>query len=418
LWTSSVTMAGSRTDGTAEGGTARLPLRAPSRRFLVALPLLLVFLTAAALSFPADALARSRPARGVYHLVKKGETLSGIARAYGIPVETIREANRLPRRDHLEADRAIFIPGAKQILEDTRPRPVKKSAKPPPAGARHATREKEKKRPETARGRESAGKTRPAGVGSKSKETPKAGPARASSPAAADMEKPQKATPAKADGGDRNPAPAGRITIAEGLVFFSEADREQAEKAAAEKRAPPAAKEKETPARMAVLEKGAREPHPVETALAAPERPGREAAASPARSAPAEEKPDKAKRKKLLWPVKGRVLTRFGPQPNGMYMNGVRIAAKEGAPVVAAERGTVIFSAPLKDYGETIILRHDDSYATVYTNLGSRLVNTDDRVRAGARIGLVGHDERAAAGVLHFEVRVKNKALNPLLFLD
>jgi len=382
---------------------------------------LLVLLAAAALSFPADALSGSRPAKGVYHLVKKGETLSGIARAYGIPVETIREANRLSRRDHLEADRAIFIPGAKQIIEDTRPRPAKKSAKPPPAARRPAgkqTREKEKKRPETARGGESAGKTKTAGVRNRKAEPAKARPALTSSPAA-DSEKAKKTLPEKTGDGERNPAPAGRITIAEGLVFFSEADREQAEKAAAaEKRAPPAAKEKETPARMAVLEKGAREPHPAETAPAAPERPGREAAVSPARSAPAEEKPDKAKRKKLLWPVKGRVLTRFGPQPNGMYMNGVRIAAKEGTPVVAAERGTVIFSAPLKDYGETIILRHDDSYATVYTNLGSRLVNTDDRVRAGARIGLVGHDERAAAGVLHFEVRVKNKALNPLLFLD
>jgi len=45
-------------------------------------------------------------------------------------------------------------------------------------------------------------------------------------------------------------------------------------------------------------------------------------------------------------------------------------------------------------------------------------VNADDKVRAGARIGLVGRNERTATGVLHFEVRVKNKACNPLLFLN
>jgi lipoprotein NlpD len=177
------------------------------------------------------------------------------------------------------------------------------------------------------------------------------------------------------------------------------------------------AKEKERSAAAAEPERKAKELRAAETP-ASPEPPRRETVAAPSRNEPAVESPEKEKRKRLLWPVKGRVLTRFGPQPNGMYSNGVRIAAREGSPVVAAERGTVIFSAPLKDYGETVILRHDDSYATVYTNLGSRLVKTDEKVRAGARIGLLGRDERTAGGVLHFEVRVKNKACNPLLFLD
>ena len=132
MWTSSETTAGSRTDGAAGGSVSPLPFRAPLRHFFAILPFLLAFLAMSALPPPADS-ARSRPAKGVYHLVKKGETLSRIAQAYGVPAETIREANRLTRRDHVEAGRALFIPGAKDVIEDTRPRAARKPAKPPPA---------------------------------------------------------------------------------------------------------------------------------------------------------------------------------------------------------------------------------------------------------------------------------------------
>ncbi|MCX7634497.1 MAG: peptidoglycan DD-metalloendopeptidase family protein, partial [Syntrophales bacterium] len=68
------------------------------------------------------------------------------------------------------------------------------------------------------------------------------------------------------------------------------------------------------------------------------------------------------------WPVKGRVVSRFGVQPGGMVHNHIRINAKEGSVVTAAAAGAVIFSAPLKDFGETIIIKHEKGFATVYTH--------------------------------------------------
>jgi lipoprotein NlpD len=399
-----------------------------------------------ALPPPVDA-ARSRPAKGVYHLVKKGETLSRIAQAYGVPAETVREANRLTRRDHVEAGRALFIPGAKDVIEDTRPRAARKPAKPPPAAksVEKKAADRVKKGPGKVRDAKPAGKAAPAKETAKRPETRGSRPAEAAPATKAKPDGPAAKKPGTAEAGGRAgtpapaqakpaakapvraeppAAPAGRITVAEGLVYFSEADREKAEKAEAEAKARAEAAAKEPPPKPRERPGGTPEtqPKPLEETkpakTAPPEPPRPETVAPPVRKAPPEEKPEKVKRKKLLWPVKGRVITRFGLQPNGMHSNGIRIAAKEGAPVLAAERGTVLFSAPLKDYGETVILRHDDSYATVYTNLGSRLVNADDSVRAGTRIGLVGRDERAAAGALHFEVRIKNKAYNPLLFLN
>lgn len=122
-------------------------------------------------------------------------------------------------------------------------------------------------------------------------------------------------------------------------------------------------------------------------------------------------------KKRFAWPVKGKVVSRFGIQPNRMYYNGIRIAAGEGTAVQAAADGHVIFSGPLKDYGETIIIQHEDPYATVYTHLGIRAVRGETRVKKGDRIAFLGKGEDQEEPYLHFEIRYKNKARNPLFFL-
>jgi lipoprotein NlpD len=101
-----------------------------------------------------------------------------------------------------------------------------------------------------------------------------------------------------------------------------------------------------------------------------------------------------------------------------MYYNGITIAAEEDMPVFAAAKGTVIFSGPLKDYGETIIIKHEDHYATVYTRLGQRKVKLDDRVKQAEMIGYVGKGEEKGGGHrFNFEIRYHNKARNPMFFL-
>jgi lipoprotein NlpD len=122
-------------------------------------------------------------------------------------------------------------------------------------------------------------------------------------------------------------------------------------------------------------------------------------------------------KERFIWPVKGKVISRFGIQPNKMNFNGVRIAAIEEAAVQAAAGGTVIFSAPLKEYGETIIIRHEDNYATVYTHLGTRTVRGDARVNKGDRIAFLGKADAKEGPYLYFEIRHMNKARNPLFFL-
>ncbi|MEN6376345.1 MAG: M23 family metallopeptidase [Smithella sp.] len=123
-------------------------------------------------------------------------------------------------------------------------------------------------------------------------------------------------------------------------------------------------------------------------------------------------------KKRFIWPVEQHtVKTRFGIQPNKIYHNWIKIVSVDGAPVKAADDGIVIFSSPLKDYGNTIILRHKNSYATVYTHLKKISVKTDKKIKKGDIIALLGERDEAGDAYMNFEVRLNGKARNPLFFL-
>ncbi len=125
-------------------------------------------------------------------------------------------------------------------------------------------------------------------------------------------------------------------------------------------------------------------------------------------------KPDK---NRFIWPVHGSVKTGFGIQPNKTYNNWIKIVSKSGAKVKASANGTVIFSSYLKNYGETIIIRHKNNYATVYTHLKKRYVRIDKDVKKGDTIAMLGEKDDAGNAYINFEVRFKSKARNPMLFL-
>jgi lipoprotein NlpD len=124
-----------------------------------------------------------------------------------------------------------------------------------------------------------------------------------------------------------------------------------------------------------------------------------------------------AGKKTFIWPVRGSVKTRFGIQPNKTFYNWVKIVSLRGASVKAAASGVVIFSAPLKDFGETVIIRHENNYTTVYTHLKKRYVKTDQSVKKGEVIAMVGEIDEMGDAYINFEIRFKGKARNPLFFL-
>ena len=121
--------------------------------------------------------------------------------------------------------------------------------------------------------------------------------------------------------------------------------------------------------------------------------------------------------RQFSWPVQqGVVSSGFGIR-NGAMHSGVDIAAPAGTPVYAADSGVVIFSGTLHGYGNTVIIRHDDGYATVYGHHERNLVSEGAHVARGQEIGVIGRTGHTTGANLHFEVRRDNVAENPLAYL-
>jgi len=121
--------------------------------------------------------------------------------------------------------------------------------------------------------------------------------------------------------------------------------------------------------------------------------------------------------RQFIWPVaQGVVSSGFGIR-NGAMHDGVDIAAPAGTPVYAADSGVVIFSGTLHGYGNTVIIRHDDGYATVYGHNERNLVAEGARVGRGQEVGRIGRSGRTTGANLHFEVRRDNVAKDPLAYL-
>ena len=116
----------------------------------------------------------------------------------------------------------------------------------------------------------------------------------------------------------------------------------------------------------------------------------------------------------LLWPVDGRVTSRFGERRLWARHHGVDIKAPRGTPIRAAAAGTVVFSGRQSSYGRVIKITHPDGRTTLYAHNHTNLVRTGDRVKAGAVIGTVGRTGRATANHVHFEVRRGARAQDPL----
>jgi murein DD-endopeptidase MepM/ murein hydrolase activator NlpD len=119
------------------------------------------------------------------------------------------------------------------------------------------------------------------------------------------------------------------------------------------------------------------------------------------------------------WPVRGRVLAGFGPTPDGLHNDGINIAARAGAPVIAAENGVVVYAgSELKGFGNLLLVRHADGWMTAYAHLDKALVKKGQKVTKGQAIGTVGSTGGVNQPQLHFEIRRGTQAVDPAKFLS
>jgi len=114
------------------------------------------------------------------------------------------------------------------------------------------------------------------------------------------------------------------------------------------------------------------------------------------------------------WPASGKLVSAFN---DGANLKGIAIAGKLGQPVLASAPGRVIFSGTgIRGFGKLIVIKHNNTYLSVYGHNNELLVKEGQTVTKGQKIAEMGSTDTDRVK-LHFEIRRYGKPVDPAKLL-
>jgi murein DD-endopeptidase MepM/ murein hydrolase activator NlpD len=119
----------------------------------------------------------------------------------------------------------------------------------------------------------------------------------------------------------------------------------------------------------------------------------------------------------LSWPVAGTVTSPFG-RDGYRWHPGLDIGILRSLTVRAASAGRVLQAGYLpgyEGYGNVVVVDLGDRYTALYAHLAEPLVRAGQSLVPGERVGVAGCTGWCTGTHLHFELRFRNRAVNPTL---
>ncbi len=207
------------------------------------------------------------------------------------------------------------------------------------------------------------------------------------------------------------PPPRETVTAQRSTAQAAPSREASATQRRAGREVPPARKDG-TPARAEPPARAAASPPPEPVIRLARAEPQPVPSARPAASEPVPLPPS---RNTFLWPIEGRVISKFGSKPGGKHNDGINIAVPVGSDVRAAKNGVVAYAGnELRGYGNLVLIRHEDGWMTAYAHNEALLVEKGDVVRRGQVISRSGKSGRVSRPQAHFEIRRNGEPQDPL----
>jgi murein DD-endopeptidase MepM/ murein hydrolase activator NlpD len=125
----------------------------------------------------------------------------------------------------------------------------------------------------------------------------------------------------------------------------------------------------------------------------------------------------------LLWPAAGPVTSGYGYRIHPIFgtrilHTGVDIGAPYGAPVLAADAGTVVYAGAMSGYGNVVMIDHGGGISTLYGHLSAFSVSNGQSVGRGTTVASVGCTGYCTGPHLHFEVRINGAPVDPMPYLQ
>jgi murein DD-endopeptidase MepM/ murein hydrolase activator NlpD len=117
-----------------------------------------------------------------------------------------------------------------------------------------------------------------------------------------------------------------------------------------------------------------------------------------------------------------RLTSPFGPRKDPFdgshtHHDGIDLAARRGAKIYPYAEGTVKFSGWKPGYGNVVVVRHADGLETVYGHNAKNLVRAGEKVGRTDALATVGSTGRSTGPHLHFEIRTKGRAVDPVPYM-
>lgn len=123
---------------------------------------------------------------------------------------------------------------------------------------------------------------------------------------------------------------------------------------------------------------------------------------------------DKQAGMQFRWPVRGRIISGFGPKPGGQQNEGINVSVPEGTSVKAAEDGVVAYAGnELKGYGNLVLIKHADGWVTAYAHNSEIDVKKGETVKRGQTIAKAGQTGSVTSPQVHFEIRKGSQPVDP-----
>lgn len=124
----------------------------------------------------------------------------------------------------------------------------------------------------------------------------------------------------------------------------------------------------------------------------------------------------------MSYPSNGPITSSFGWRLHpvlgyGRFHSGMDFGAAYGAPIRAADRGTVIFVGWYGGYGNAVIIDHGNGVTSLYGHSSQLYVTEGQVIQRGQAIAAVGSTGLSTGPHLHFEVRQNGAPIDPLAYL-
>jgi septal ring factor EnvC (AmiA/AmiB activator) len=119
----------------------------------------------------------------------------------------------------------------------------------------------------------------------------------------------------------------------------------------------------------------------------------------------------------LTWPAKGKRVVSFSPNGNPSS-NGIGLSLPAGTQVHSVSWGKVVHNDQLRGFGQVVIVFHGEDFYSLYAFLSEALVPVGREVERGEQIGVCGFYPAAKGEGLYFELRHRQKVMNPLKWLQ